>query len=267
MTLDTDTAAPREPRRPKKRPGRRAGLIIFGVLIVMLVGAFFLVDAGARAFAQSQAEKQITDSLPASATGEVTVEIGGTSVIAQFIGGSFDEITLDAPNLLIDGVPASVHVVASRVPTSTALTIGNVEATLDFTPGALNALLAQSSTAPPAELTLGDGDATYTGDLDVAGFSVGYIATVEATAAKDSIVFTPASTELTTPAGNLDVSGVMDFVLDSQQSLGVCVAEYLPQGVEATAVDVTPERARITLESSTLSLGTQSLTTRGTCAE
>lgn len=267
MTLANETPAPREPRRTTKRPGRRAGLFIVVALIVMLVGAYFLVDAGARSFAEGQAEQQITEALPASVSGDVSVDIGGTSVIAQFIVGSFDRITLDAPNLLVDGVPASVHVVANRVPTNTALTIGNLEATLDFTPAALNALLAKSSTAPPAELTLGDGDANYSGTLAVAGFSVGYIATVEPTAAGDTIVFTPTTTELTTDVGTLDVSGVVDFVLDSQQSLGVCIAEYLPVGLEATEVDVTPERARITLESSTLTLGSQSLTTLGTCAD
>ncbi|MFO7690569.1 MAG: DUF2993 domain-containing protein [Cryobacterium sp.] len=264
MTLQTD--APREPRRGKKRPGRRAGLIIFGVLILLLVGAYFIVDAGARAFAQGQAEKQIAESLPDSVTGDVSVAIGGTSVIAQFIAGSFEQIELDAPNLLVDGVPAAVHVTASRVPTNTAVTIGNVEATLDFTPAALNALLAKTSTVPPAELTLGDGDASYSGTINVAGFSVGYVATVQATAAGDTIVFTPTTTELTTDVGTLDVSGVVDFVLDSQNSLGACIAEYLPEGVDATGVDVTPERARITLESSTLTPGSQSLTTLGTCA-
>ena len=255
----------REPRRKRGR-GRVGGLIIFGVLLVMLVGAFFLVDAGARGFAEGEAEKQIRESLPASVTGDVTVEIGGTSVIAQFIAGSFDQIELTAPDLVADGVPASVHVVATDVPTNTAKYIGNVEATLDFDQEALNGLIQSAGTAAGTELTLGDGEVTYGGVLSLAGFEVGYTATATPSAAGDTLVFTPTSAEVTTDLGSADVTGVVDLVL-GQQPIAVCVAQYLPQGVTMTGVDVTPERARITLESSMLTLTAQSLTTLGSCAD
>ncbi|TFD48915.1 DUF2993 domain-containing protein [Cryobacterium frigoriphilum] len=269
MTIEPAAADPtpepaREPRRKRGR-GRTGGLIIFGVLLLMLVGAFFLVDAGARSFAQGEAEKQISESLPASVTGDVTVDIGGVSVIAQFIAGSFDQIELTAPDLVADGVPASVHVVARDVPTNTAKYIGNVEATLDFDQAALNSLIQSAGTAAGTELTLGDGDATYGGTLSLAGFEVGYTATATPSAAGDSLVFTPTSAEVTSDLGSADVSGVVDLVL-GQQPIAVCVAQYLPQGVTMTGVDVTPERARITLESSTLTLTAQSLTTLGSCA-
>jgi hypothetical protein len=231
----------------------------------MLVGAFFLVDAGARSFAEGEAEKYISASLPASVTGDVTVEIGGVSVIAQFIAGSFDQIELTAPELVADGVPASVHVIATNVSTNTATYIGKVEATLDFDEAALNGLIQSAGTAPGTELTFGDGDATYGGMLSLAGFEVGYTATATPSAAGNTLVFTPTSAEVTSDLGSADVSGVVDLVL-GQQPIGVCVAQYLPQGVMMTGVDVTPERARITLESSTLTLTAQSLTTLGSCA-
>lgn len=231
----------------------------------MLVGAFFLVDAGARSFAEGEAEKQLSASLPASVTGDVTVEIGGVSVIAQFIAGSFDQIELTAPDLVADGVPASVHVIATNVSTNTATYIGNVEATLDFDEEALNGLIQTAGTAPGTALTLGDGDATYGGMLSLAGFEVGYTATATPSVVNNTLVFTPTSAEVTTDLGSADVTGVVDLVL-GQQPIAVCVAQYLPQGVIMTGVDVTPERARITLESSTLTLTAQSLTTLGSCA-
>lgn len=269
MTIETGAAQPdhtpvSEPRHPRKR-GWITGLAIVGVLSAMLVGAFFLADAGARAFAEDQAEKQISESLPDSVTGDVSVVIGGVSVIAQFITGNFDSIELTAQNLVANGVPASVHVVATDVPTNTAKYIGTVRATLDFDQTALNALIQTAGTAPGAELTLGDGDVTYGGTLSLAGFDVDYSATATPVAAGDTLVFTPTNVEVMTDLASAEVTGVVDLVL-GQQPLAVCVVQYLPTGVTMTDVDVTPERARITLESSTLTLTAQSLTTLGSCA-
>lgn len=265
--MTNTTAAPEPAREPRRRRGRGrvGGLFIVLLLLLMLVGAFFLVDAGARSYAQTAAEEQIDESLPASVAGDVTVDIGGVSVIAQFIVGTFDRIELTAPDLVVDGVPASVHVVASDVPTNTATYIGNVEATLDVDEDALNALIQTAGTAAGTELTLGDGDATYGGTLSLAGFEVEYTATATPSVVGDTLVFTPTSAELTSDLGSSDVTGVLDLVL-GQQPIAVCVAQYLPQGVTMTGVDVTPGQARITLESSTLTLTEQSLTTLGSCA-
>ena len=241
-------------------------LIIVGVLAILLVVAYFLIDSGVRAFAQDRAEVEISNRMPASVTGDITVAIGGISVIAQFIAGSFDEIELTAPNLSVDGVPASVHVIARDVSTNTAKAIGSLTATLDLDQDALNQLVRTSRTAPAdAVMTLGDGTVAYTGTVKLFEFNVGYSATATASAAGDTLNFTPTEATVTSGVGNIDATPLVNLILQ-QAPIGVCVASYLPEGVELSGVDISPERARVTLESSTLMLTARSLTTLGSCA-
>ncbi|TFD69970.1 DUF2993 domain-containing protein [Cryobacterium gelidum] len=241
-------------------------LIIVGVLAILLVVAYFLVDSGVRAFAQDRAETEISNRMPASVTGDVTVAIGGTSVIAQFITGSFDQIELTAPTLTVDGVPASVHVIARDVSTNTAKAIGSLNATLDLDQDALNQLVQASGTAPAdTVMTLGDGTVAYTGTVALFNFNVGYTATATASATGDTLNFTPTEVTVTSGVGDIDATPLVNLILQ-QAPIGVCVASYLPEGVELSGVDISPERARVTLESSSLRLTAQSLTTLGSCA-
>lgn len=241
-------------------------LIIVGVLAVLLVVAYFLIDGGLRAFAEDRAETQISDRMPASVTGDVTVEIGGTSVIAQFIAGSFDQVELTAPSLSVDGVPASVHVIARDVSTNTAKAIGSVTAAVDFDEDALNALVRASGNAPDdAVMTLGDGTVDYTGSVSLFQFDLGYSATATVSAAKDTLNFTPTEATITSGVGNIDATPLVKLILQ-EAPFAVCVASYLPRGVELDTVEISPKKAHLTLESSTLRLTAESLTTLGSCS-
>jgi len=248
--------------RKRRGPGC---LIVSAVLVAMLVGAFFLVDNGLRAFAEGQAAKQITDALPASVTGDMTVSIGGASVIAQYFSGSLDRVELTAPTLTADGVPASVHIVATDVEPKLGGTIGHVTATIDLTPETLTSLAHAAGTPTETQLELGTDEVTYVGSVSVAGIPIGYRATAAPSTTASTLVFTPTAAEVTTDVGGFDVSALLPLLL-GQAPISVCVAQYVPADVAVSSVNVTPERARITLESSTMLLTKQSLATLGTCA-
>lgn len=240
-------------------------LVMSAVMVGLLVGAYFLADAGLRAFAEGEAERQIADALPASVTGDVTVSIGGFSVIAQYFSGSFDRVELTAPDLTADGVPASVRIVATDVEPKVGGTIGQVDATIDLTPETLNALAHAAGTPAETHIVLGSDAITYTGTLSVAGFPIGYQATATPAVTDNALVFTPTAAEVTTGLGSLDVSAIVPAVL-GEAPIRVCVAKYLPAEVALSSVNVTSARASITLESSTMLLTKQSLATLGTCS-
>jgi hypothetical protein len=257
-----------------RRRGR--GLIVVGVLAVALVGVFFVADVMLRNYAQDRAQAEIADRLPDNVTGDVTVAIGGFSVIAQYLTGSFDYVDLTAPELTIDGATAAVRIRAAGVPVDTTQPIGRVDGTIDLDEAALNTLMQASQgdgsgasdgpiQAGATELKLGPAEVTYAGSVSLFGFKVGYQATAAPSTTADSLVLTATGAELSSGAGSLDASGLLNLIL-GEKPLTVCVAQYLPQGVTLTGVDVTAERARITLESSTLTLTEQSLTTLGTCS-
>jgi hypothetical protein len=46
----------------------------------------------------------------------------------------------------------------------------------------------------------------------------------------------------------------------------VCVASYLPAGVDVTHIDVTPKAATLTLHAKNLVLSSSTLSTKGSCS-
>ena len=251
------------------RKSRRRGLgafIVTGLVVLGLVGAFFVIDGGLRGYAEQQVEREIAANLPETVTGKVAVSIGGLSVIGQYLGGSFDRVALVTDALVVDDVPASVHVVATDVPLKSSEPVGDLRGIIDLEPDALNTLLGQAlpSDAPDASVELGVDEVSYSGSLEVLGFPLGYRATAIPTADTDALLLTPTGASVTSGAGSVDAGNLLSLVL-GEEPVRVCVAQYLPEGVTLAGVTVTPERTRLTLQSSELTLSRQSLTTLGSC--
>ncbi|TFC14692.1 DUF2993 domain-containing protein [Cryobacterium algoritolerans] len=251
--------------RTRRRRGMSA-IVIASLTVLGLIAAFFIVDAGARSYAEGRVKQEIADNLPDTVTGDVSVSIGGISVIAQYLSGSFERVALTAPALSVDGVAASVRVVATQVPIDKGKPVGDVRGVVDLDQSALNTLLRSSlaADAPDAKLALGSGEVHYAGSLSVLGFPIGYEAIATPTAVGDSLLFAPKSAKVTTGSGSIDAVEILPLIV-GQKPVRVCVAKYLPEGVSLAGVNVTPERARITLESSSLLLTRKSLTTLGNC--
>jgi hypothetical protein len=245
-------------------------LVVTSLVVLGLAGAYFIVDSLLRNYAENRVREEIVGNLPQGVTGDVAVSIGGISVIAQYLAGSFDEVELRAPQLSFQGVGsaeralASVYLVATDVPVDTAKPVGDVRGALEIGQESLNTLLSAAAVPGDPTVTLGPGSISYTGSLSVFGVPVGYTATAAPEAAGGSIVLTPSDARITTEVGRLDVSGLVKRVL-GQEPISVCVAQYLPVGVDLTGVNVTPERARITLHAPALRLTEESLGTLGSC--
>jgi hypothetical protein len=246
-----------------KRRGIGA-LVIAGLLILGLIGAYFIVDSVLRSYAQNRVRQEITSNLPEGVTGDVTVSIGGFSVIGQFLAGNFDHVDLKAPALTADGAQASVHLIATDVPVDTAKTVGDVRGAIEIGQESLNTLLANAEIPGDPTVTLADDSVSYTGTITVARVPIGYTATATPEAAGGAVLLTPTKAKVTTGIGSLNLSGLVQRIL-GQEPIPVCVAQYLPVGVDLTGVDVTPQRARITLHAPGLQLTEAALTTLGFC--
>ena len=242
--------------------------IVAGLVVVGLVAAFFVIDGGLRSYAEDRIEQEIASNLPDTVTGDVAVSVGGLSVIAQYLGGSFDRVALESGALTVDGVPASVHVVATDVPLDQSQPVGDLRGIVDLEPDALNTLLSRSlpSDAPDASVELGPDEVSYSGSVAVLGFPIGYRASATPSVDADALLLTPSGATITSGGGSIDAGNLLSLVL-GEEPLSICVARYLPEGVNLSGVNVTAERARITLESSALTLSRRSLTTLGRCSD
>src|SRR4051812_7049116 len=106
----TETLPPAEPRSPattKPRAEKRGLRTLLWILIpiVALVVVFFVADAVVRSYAEGRVASEIEKNLPDTVDGDVSVHIGGVSVIQQYLSGSFDRVELDAAKLTVQNVP------------------------------------------------------------------------------------------------------------------------------------------------------------------
>jgi len=256
---DAATAVP----APRKRLGRGAKIgIIVGAVVVGLVAIAVTVDVIARGVAEQRVADEIAKSLPEQVQGDVDVTIGGFSVIAQYLSGTMDEVSLSAPDLSVDGAPLDVQVTLQQVPVDLDQPVGHLAATVSADEASLNRLV----TVPGATgtVTLGDGTVGYEGSVEVFGFPVGYQVTAKPTAAGDRILLEPVGVEVGAGGGSIDVSGIVSRLL-GDDPVPVCVAEHLPEGIGVTAVAVAPGAVRVELEGDDVVLGADAMSRTGSC--
>ncbi|MEJ3404583.1 DUF2993 domain-containing protein [Rathayibacter sp. YIM 133350] len=228
----TDAAAP---------PRRRRWPWVLGialVLVVALVAAFFIVDATLRGVAETRVRDEIVQQIPGASADEVHVQIGGASVIAQYLSGRFERIDLTGSGVEVGGVSLNAKVRAEGVPVDTSKPVDTVKGVVNLDEKAVNALLAAAGRNDT--VTLGAGTVTYEVTRTFLGIPLTFTVTAVPTAAGDAITFTPKSAEAAAGGVSLDVSSLVDQVVSSE-GFSVCIADSLPQGVRLDDVTVTPK--------------------------
>ena len=251
---------------PRRRRSRAARIWITVIAIVVaLVALVVVADLVIRNVAEARVAEEIQGNLPDEVSGDVDVMIGGFSVIAQYLSGSMQQVELSAPELAVRGVPVSVDVVAHDVPVDLASPVGQLTATIEASPEAVNQLVrSQDIEGVDGDLAFGDGTVGYTGSVSLLGFPIEYSVTARPTAAGDTVLLEPIGVELGTGGGSFDVSGLVDRLL-GDDPVPVCVAQYLPEGVEVQQIAVAPTGAVVTLEGDGLRLDQATLSQTGSC--
>src|SRR6478736_2525054 len=87
-----------EPRRGLSRAAR--AWLVAGIVAVVLVVLVIVADLLVRSFAQTAIEQGVQQSMPENVSGDVTVSVGGVSVLAQLIAGRAEQVELSAPDLV-----------------------------------------------------------------------------------------------------------------------------------------------------------------------
>lgn len=247
------------------RTSRSVGLLVVASLVALgLVGAYFLVDSMLRTYAQNRVRQDIISNLPDGVAGDLAVSIGGQSVIAQYLSGSFERVAIVAPRLRFNGAEASVHVVATDVPVDTAKPVGDVRGSVEMDQDSVNTLLSAAGVPLGSTVDLGDNTVSYTGTVSVVGIPLGYRATARPDVRPDAVTLKPVSARVTSDFGSLNLTSVVERLV-GENPITVCVAQYLPAGVSLTSATVTPDRVRLTLHAPALKLDEASLSSRGTC--
>lgn len=257
-TADAHDTAPR--RRRMGRAGRIT--ITIAAIVAVLIAIVIVGDIVAHAVTEQRVAEQIEAELPEGVEGDVEVAIGGFSIIAQYLAGTMEQVTLTAPELEVAGAPLDVTVVAHGVPVDLASPVRELDAVINASEASVNQLAALAGVE--GGVRLGEGTIGYDGELEVLGFPVAYAVTARPVAAGDTVLLEPVGVEVTAGGSSLDVSGLVERLLGTDP-VPVCVADRLPEGVEVASIAVASGIARVDLAAQAITLDEASLQQRGTC--
>ena len=248
-------------RPPKRRRGLRALIWTVGAVVV-LVGLFFIADAIVRQVAEREVSQQIQKELPADVTAkDLTVSIHGFSVIGQFITGRFERVDLDADDVRVQGSRLKARIAAYDVPVDFSDPVGRIDGKLVIGQASVNKLVQLPDATT---VTLGDDTVGLKGTGQILGIDVGYTASVTPTIQSgDTVVLTPHNVSVTAGGGALDVTRFAKDLLP--QSIPICVAEYLPKGVDVTDLTVKKGTASVSVRANDFVVDDASLQSKGSC--
>ncbi|UFS60038.1 LmeA family phospholipid-binding protein [Subtercola endophyticus] len=251
------TASAARPGRPRKR-GRIIAIVAGTVVLLAII--LVALDFGLRAYAESQVKSAVLENLPSTVTGDVDVNIGGGPFLVQYLSGTFSDVTLTSKNMQVNGVPVQISVTANDVSTDSSKPVPRASATLTLDQAAVNTFL---SVPGSNQIMLGDGTVGYSGTVNVFGLTLGYDATATATPQGPDVLLTPTGAQLSAGSASIDVSGALKSVVS--KPISICVAQYLPEGVQITSITPTAGSVTVTAEATNLTLSEEALKTTGSC--
>ena len=232
-TLYWDDAPP--PRRKRRLWPWIVSLV---VVIVLFGGAAFAGEWLARDLVERGVRTQLASELGVPVD-QAEVQIEGL-VIPQLISGRFDEVSISAQDVSLQGFAGDVDVVARGVPLLADGPLDSAQATVTLDQQQLQTLLAGVEGFPEESLGLAAPDVAITFELNLFGVAIPVGVGLTPSAANGALALTPAS--LSVAGGSADAQtlrdqfgGLADAVLQTWQ---VCIASSLPAGLTLTDVAV-----------------------------
>jgi len=266
----TDAGASGSPAPTPARPRRRglvAVLVVVGIVVVLGVAAV-IAETVARAQAQALIAGEVRSALQLEADHPVDVAIAGPPVLWQAAGGRFERITVDVPELSIGDLRGNLSLIAEGTPLDTAQPTDSVQAVFEVQEADVAALAGLLSGAVATDVRLDEREIRFETGFDLFGvpftIGIGLTPTVE----DGQLAFTPSSVVLGDE--RLDAEQLQqqfgDIVAPLFASQRVCVAQYLPQALELTAVQVGDEQLLVVFQGADVALSGPEFSTLGTCS-
>lgn len=261
LLAETEVEAPTK----RSRTGRRWA--ITGVTLVVVAGVVFggvvLANNLVRGIAEETVASKLTSSAAANFPNGADVSIGGQWPLFNYLGGTIESVSIDAPEAVFRDVPVALTLVATGVNTDLAKPVDSVDLTVALNQDGVNAFVP--APGPNAVLELGSGDVRYSVvQQGPFGLSIGATITAQPSVAGTTLTLAPTAAEITTPLGNLDAQPIIDTILQSKP-VDVCLADKLPQGTELTGLTVTESTMTLSATGKNLILDAALLRKTGTC--
>lgn len=222
---------------PAPRRRRRRWPWILGIVIVLLVAAWFAAEQIARGLLVSTVRSETIKALDLPADQQLDVEVPG-QVLPQLIVGRLDALSLSSDHVTLGPLSGAVEVHAAGVPVRGGAA-ESASATLTLDEEQLRALLATVDGLPAATVTIDQPAVRLETELQVIA-TVPIGVSLVPSASDGDLVLTPSS--LTIGGAEIPAEALVDqfgaIARTVVRDWNVCLAQYLPAGVILSDVAV-----------------------------
>lgn len=274
MTTEVVPVAPEpaaeETAPPRKRRGWLVALIVVGVVLVLGVVAFVIVDAVAKNYARDYVRERIVEVLGLPADARVDVDLGGGSILLQALAGRIDTVEVDVPELSFGALTGAAELRAEGVPLDETAPVDTLGIRFSVAEGDIAALAGNLSGLELSGVELDEPAIVVASAVEIFGVELPVGMSIVPSAAEGELVFTPSSISLGDDEYTVEqvqanpLFAALAGPLLAQQSL--CVADQLPEALTLTDAAVAGEHLRLTIRGDGAALGGPGLSTLGTCA-
>lgn len=243
--------------------------VTLGVLLVLLVGAFFVVDSFARGVARDEIATRVTSALGLPAGTPVDVEVGGGPVLLQLAAGRLDSVDVGIDDATFGRLTGDMDVHAEGVPLDANAPTTLVEVRYAIPEAQVAEFREELAGLPLESITLDEPEIVTATTFTLFGIPVTVGMGLEPSADDaGELVFTPTTIIVEGQEFSADSLraapgfGPLATLLLQQQP--VCVAQELPAALVLDRASVEGDELVAHLSAHDAALG--SFTTKGTCA-
>ena len=243
--------------------------ITLGVLLVLLVGAFFVVDSVARGIARDEIATRVTSALGLPAGTPVEVEVGGGPVLIQLATGRLDSVDVSIQDATFGNLTGDMEVHAEGIPLDPNAPTSLVEVRYAMPESEVAEFSDELAGLPLDSITLEGSEIVTATTFQLFGVPISVGMGLEPSAgAAGEIVFTPTTITVQGQEFSADslrtAPGFGQLAAALLQQQPVCIAQELPAALVLDRISVEGDELVAQLSAHDAALA--SFTTKGTCA-
>jgi hypothetical protein len=264
----TAAAVPPIPAPARKKRRVWPFVVIVVVLVVLIVG-FFIADAAAKTSAQNQIKQEVVAALGLAPTTDVSVSIGGGSVLLQALSGKLSTVDVTVPKLAFGELVGAASLHATQVPLDQSAPLKKLAITYRVSEKNVGVLASNLSGLKLDTITLDQPEIVANASFSVFGFGIPVGLGLTPSATKGQLAFTPTSILVSgqkfTSKQLLATPGLGSLAKQLLKQQTFCVAQYLPKALTVTSAQVAGRELVLKISGDGAALGGSGFTTKGSC--
>ena len=260
-TVYVETPAPK-----RRRTGLIVGLVLLGIVIVLVIVAV-IAESLARQQASALIADQVRQALALEPEHPVDVTIEGPPVLWQAAGGELEAVQIEVERVAFGELVGDLSLRATGTPLDPQQPTDTLSAVYRVAEVDVAALAGFFSGIVVTDVQLDDREVRFETGFEIFGVSFAIGVGVTPTVENGQLAFSPTSiviNDQVIDAADLQsqFGGLVDPLLATQR---VCVAQYLPEALELTAVQVGDDQLLVVFTAEDVALGGEGFSTRGAC--